>query len=59
VLIQTVNNGLGIINADPYLYPIILSAIIFASVALDATRARIVDKLNRRQIRVAHPAATT
>lgn len=51
VLFQTVENGLVIINADPYLYPLILSAIIFVAVLLDTTRMRIVSGLTRRQIR--------
>jgi ribose transport system permease protein len=40
VLIQTVENGLVIVNADPYLYPIILAAVIFLAVLLDGVRAR-------------------
>lgn len=41
VLIQTVENGLVIINADPYLYPLVASGIIFLAVLLDSTRARL------------------
>lgn len=41
VLIQTINNGLVIINADPYLYPLVTSAVIFLAVLLDSTRARL------------------
>ncbi len=41
VLIQTVENGLVIINADPYLYPLAASGIIFLAVLLDSTRARL------------------
>jgi ribose transport system permease protein len=51
VLFQTVENGLVIVNADPYLYPMILSGIIFLAVLLDTTRDRFVQKLTRRQIR--------
>jgi ribose transport system permease protein len=40
VLIQTVENGLVIVNADPYLYPIILAGVIFLAVLLDGIRAR-------------------
>ena len=54
VLFQTVENGLVIINADPYLYPMILGAIIFIAVLLDTSRARLVERWNRRQIRVTH-----
>jgi ribose transport system permease protein len=51
VLFQTVENGLVIINADPYLYPMILSGVIFVAVLLDASRARLVRNLTRRHIR--------
>ena len=51
VLFQTVENGLVIVNADPYLYPMILSGIIFLAVLLDTTRSRLVESLSRRQIR--------
>ena len=54
VLFQTVENGLVIINADPYLYPLILSGIIFAAVLLDTSRASLVERLSRRKIRVSH-----
>ncbi len=52
VLIQTVENGLVILNADPYLYPLITSAIIFAAVLLDSARASLLAKWNRRWIRI-------
>ena len=57
ILIQTVENGLVIINADPYIYPLVTSAIIFAAVLLDSIRARVLASLNRRVIRVeqSHP----
>lgn len=51
VLFQTVENGLVIVNADPYLYPMILSSIIFVAVLLDATRVRVLERLTRRGIR--------
>lgn len=54
ILFQTVENGLVIINADPYLYSLILSAIIFLAVLLDTTRVRLVDRLSRRTIRAVH-----
>jgi ribose transport system permease protein len=41
VLIQTVENGLVIINADPYLYPLVTSVIIFVAVLLDTLRNRL------------------
>ncbi len=53
VLIQTVENGLVILNADPYLYPLVTSAIIFIAVSLDCLRQRLVERLSRRLIRPA------
>jgi ribose transport system permease protein len=53
ILFQTVENGLVIVNADPYLYPMILAGIIFLAVLLDTSRARLIQNLNRRKIRTA------
>jgi len=47
VLIQTVENGLVIINADPYLYPLVMSSIIFLAVLTDSLRYGIWRKLRR------------
>lgn len=52
ILIQTVENGLVIINADPYLYPLVTSSIIFLAVCLDCLRHRLLSKLAQRQIRL-------
>lgn len=52
VLIQTVQNGLVLINTDPYLYPIIISGIIFLAVLLDSLRTRTLERLTRRRIRI-------
>ncbi|MER8828939.1 ABC transporter permease [Mesorhizobium sp. M0938] len=51
ILIKTVQNGLNIINADPYIYPLVTAAIIFVAVAIDGVRTRIIDRLERRTIR--------
>ncbi|HEX7861976.1 MAG TPA: ABC transporter permease [Verrucomicrobiae bacterium] len=40
LLIQTIENGLVIMNADPYLYPMVTSGIIFVAVALESLRNR-------------------
>lgn len=40
LLIQTIQNGLVIINADPYLYPMITAALIFVIVLVDSHRNR-------------------
>jgi len=50
LLIQSVENGLVILNADPYLYPLVTSAIIFAAVLADATRNAWLERLGRRRI---------
>jgi len=50
VLIQTIENGLNILNVNPYLYPLIISAVIFVAVVLDATRSRVLTRVNRRKI---------
>lgn len=52
MLIQTLENGLVILNADPYLYPLVTSAVIFLAVLLDSTRVRVLSHLTRRKIRV-------
>lgn len=52
VLIQTVENGLVIVQADPYLYPLITSTVIFVAVWLDSSRTQLLARWTRRQIRV-------
>ncbi len=52
VLIQTVENGLVMTNANPYVYPLVISAIIFVAVFVDSTRTSLLERLERRQIRV-------
>lgn len=52
VLMQTVENGLVIVNADPYLYPLVTSAIIFLAVLLDSIRTGAMKNSIRRQIRI-------
>jgi ribose transport system permease protein len=51
VVIQTVESGLVIANANPYVYPLVLSAVIFLAVLLDSVRHAIVKRLERRKIR--------
>jgi ribose transport system permease protein len=52
VLIQTVENGLVIFNADPYIYPLVTSTIIFVAVLVDSFRAQLLTNIRRRRIRV-------
>jgi ribose transport system permease protein len=40
LLIQTIENGLVIMNADPYLYPMVTSGVIFVAVGLESLRNR-------------------
>jgi ribose transport system permease protein len=40
LLMQTVENGLVIVNADPYLYPMVMATVIFVAVLLDSLKGR-------------------
>jgi ribose transport system permease protein len=51
VLIMTVQNGLVMINANPYAYPVITGAVIFIAALLDSIRSRTQARLERRQVR--------
>lgn len=57
VLVKAIFNGLVIVRADPYLYPLITSGIIFSAVLLDSLRDRVVRHLARPRIRVEPDAA--
>jgi ribose transport system permease protein len=48
ILVQTVENGLVIINADPYIYPMVMSSIIFLAVLTDSLRHGLWRKLRRQ-----------
>jgi len=50
VLIQTIENGLNILNVNPYLYPLIISGVIFLAVLLDSVRSHVLARVNRRRI---------
>jgi len=52
VLIQTVENGLVMINANPYVYPLVISVIIFIAVFTDSSRTAVLERLERRKIRI-------
>ena len=52
ILIQMIYNGLNILNADPYSYPLITAATIFIAVMIDSLRQRQLERLSRRKIRV-------
>lgn len=50
VLIQTITNGLVIINANPYIYPLVTAVIIFLAVLADSLRQRTLLRLRRSSI---------
>lgn len=52
VLIQSIETGLVILNADPYLYPVITAAVIFIAVLVDSLRNTLLQRLTRRRIRL-------
>jgi ribose transport system permease protein len=56
VLIQTVENGLVMVNADPYLYPLVSAVVIFSTVLVDSVRHGAFLTLSRRKIRVTEDA---
>jgi ribose transport system permease protein len=51
LLIQTVENGLVMLNANPYIYPLTTGIAIFLTVLLDSLRHRQLLKMSRRIIR--------
>ena len=57
LLIQTVETGLVMMNADPYLYPLVMAAMIFVAVLLDSVRTGYLQKLGRRTIRPRYTSA--
>ena len=59
VLIKTTQNGLNVVNADPYIYPLVTACIIFVAVAVDGLRTRILTRLQRRTIRPTELANTS
>jgi ribose transport system permease protein len=54
VLLLTIENGLNLINANPYVYPLITASVIFLAVLVDSVRTGQLAKLNKRKIRVEH-----
>jgi ribose transport system permease protein len=52
VMLKCIFNGLVIVQADPYLYPLITSGIIFVAVLLDSVRSDLTLRLSRRKIRI-------
>lgn len=51
LLILMIENGLVIVNADPYIYPVVSGCIIFLAVFVDSMRNKQLEKLGRRKIR--------
>ena len=52
VLVQTTANGLVMLNANPYLYPLVNSLIIFVAAWVDGRRRLMTERLEQRKIRV-------
>jgi ribose transport system permease protein len=52
VLVQTTQNGLVMLNADPYLYPLVNALIIFVAAWVDGQRTAITERLEQRKIRI-------
>jgi ribose/xylose/arabinose/galactoside ABC-type transport system permease subunit len=50
LLIMTVQNGLVLINANPYAYPVITGSVIFLAALLDSVRLRFIARTERRRI---------
>jgi ribose transport system permease protein len=48
VLIMTVQNGLVMINANPYAYPVITGGVIFLAAVFDGLRSRLQARIERR-----------
>ncbi len=55
ILIMTVQNGLVMINANPYAYPVITGAVIFLAALLDSLRSGLADRIGRRQVYKVEP----
>ncbi len=51
LLMQSVENGLTLLNADPYLYKLVISGVIFLAVAVDGARSALIQRMTRRPIR--------
>src|SRR4029077_4729161 len=51
VLIMAVQNGLAMINANPYAYPVINGGVIFIAALVDNTRSRVQIRWERRSAR--------
>ena len=52
VLVQTTENGLVMVDANPYVYPLVVAGIIFLAALLDGRRTLLVERLERRTVRL-------
>jgi ribose/xylose/arabinose/galactoside ABC-type transport system permease subunit len=48
-LFMTVQNGMAMINANPYAYPVITGSVIFLATLLDSVRLRLIARVERRR----------
>ena len=51
-VVKTIFAGLVIVQADPYLYPLLTAGIIFGAVLVDTVRRRMREHLTRRLTRI-------
>jgi len=51
VLVETVRAGLNVVDADPYLYPVVTGSFVFAAVFLDSLRQQHLARTRRPRIR--------
>jgi ribose transport system permease protein len=59
LLIQTVENGLVMVNANPYIYSLTGAVVIFSTVLVDSLRHEQLLRLSRRKIRIAEDLRAT
>jgi ribose transport system permease protein len=52
LLVQAVENGLVLVNADPYIYPLVTAVVIFSTVLIDSLRHERILKASHRKIRL-------
>jgi ribose transport system permease protein len=50
LLTQTIESGLVMLNANPYIYPVVTAGVIFLTVLMDSTRQSLTERSRRRTI---------
>jgi ribose transport system permease protein len=44
VLIQAIDNGLNLVNANPYVYPVVTGAVVFTAVLIDRAQTAVIER---------------